>query len=38
MRTLRLTLIGFGLGFLGSVGLFLGVHFLWSAVRHGGWF
>lgn len=38
MRMVWLSLVGFGLGFAASIGVFYGIHFLYSASRHGGWF
>ena len=38
MRMLKLGVVGFGLGFAASIGVFYGIHFLYSASQHGGWF
>jgi len=38
VKMVGFTALGFGLGFAGSIGVFFGLHFLWSAVQHGGWF
>lgn len=37
MRMFWLAVIGFALGFAGSIGVFYGLHFLYSGVSHGGW-